>query len=94
VHHAPIFIFALTLIVYHTVAGYDQRSEISDCSADGRRGAPLRNYFTAFGFFFFFFFFLQLLVFDINYRRTSISGTKKAKITFPLRQFFPLKVVK
>jgi hypothetical protein len=39
------------------------------------------------------------------YRRTSISGTKKAQITFPLRQkkahitfplrhFFPLKVVK
>jgi hypothetical protein len=28
------------------------------------------------------------------YRRTSISGTKKAQITFPLRHFFPLKVVK
>jgi hypothetical protein len=27
-------------------------------------------------------------------RRTSISGTKKAQITFPLRHFFPLKVVK
>jgi hypothetical protein len=27
------------------------------------------------------------------YRRTSISGTKKAEITFPLRHFFPLKVV-
>jgi hypothetical protein len=39
--HAPIF--ALTLIVYHTVAGYDHRSEMSDCSADGRKGAPLRQ---------------------------------------------------
>jgi hypothetical protein len=29
-----------------------------------------------------------------RYRRTSISGTKKAQITFPLRHFFPLKVVK
>jgi hypothetical protein len=29
-----------------------------------------------------------------SYRRTSISGTKKAQITFPLRHFFPLKVVK
>jgi hypothetical protein len=28
------------------------------------------------------------------YRRTSISGTKKAQITFPLRHFSPLKVVK
>jgi hypothetical protein len=28
------------------------------------------------------------------YRRTSISGTKKAQIIFPLRHFFPLKVVK
>jgi hypothetical protein len=28
------------------------------------------------------------------YRRTPISGTKKAQITFPLRHFFPLKVVK
>jgi hypothetical protein len=28
------------------------------------------------------------------YRRTSISGTKKAQITFPFRHFFPLKVVK
>jgi hypothetical protein len=27
------------------------------------------------------------------YKRTSISGTKKAQITFPLRHFFPLKVV-
>jgi hypothetical protein len=27
-------------------------------------------------------------------RRTSISGTKKAQITFPLKHFFPLKVVK
>jgi hypothetical protein len=27
------------------------------------------------------------------YRRTSISGQKKAQITFPLRHFFPLKVV-
>jgi hypothetical protein len=26
------------------------------------------------------------------YRRTSISGTKKAKITFPLRHISPLKV--
>jgi hypothetical protein len=25
------------------------------------------------------------------YRRTSISGTKKAQITFPLRHFFPAK---
>jgi hypothetical protein len=30
----------------------------------------------------------------IIYRRTSISGTKKAQINFPLRHFFPLKVVK
>jgi hypothetical protein len=29
-----------------------------------------------------------------QYRRTSISGTKKAQITFPLRHFFPIKVVK
>jgi hypothetical protein len=29
-----------------------------------------------------------------NYRRTSISGTKKAQIIFPLRHSFPLKVVK
>jgi hypothetical protein len=29
-----------------------------------------------------------------GYRRTLISGTKKAQITFPLRHFFPLKVVK
>jgi hypothetical protein len=28
------------------------------------------------------------------YRRTSISGTKKAQITFPFRHLFPLKVVK
>jgi hypothetical protein len=28
------------------------------------------------------------------YRRTSMSGTKKAQITFPLRQSFPLKVLK
>jgi hypothetical protein len=28
------------------------------------------------------------------YRRTSISGTRKAHITFPLRHFFSLKVVK
>jgi hypothetical protein len=28
-----------------------------------------------------------------TYRRNSISGTKKAQITFPLRHFFPLKVV-
>jgi hypothetical protein len=28
------------------------------------------------------------------YRRTSMSGTKKAQITFPLRHLFPLKVVK
>jgi hypothetical protein len=28
------------------------------------------------------------------YMRTSISGTKKAQITFPLRIFFPVKVVK
>jgi hypothetical protein len=27
------------------------------------------------------------------YRRTSISGPKKKQITFPLRHFFPLKVV-
>jgi hypothetical protein len=31
---------------------------------------------------------------EVKYRRTSISGTKKAQITFPLRHFFPLKVVK
>jgi hypothetical protein len=31
----------------------------------------------------------------LNYRRTSISGKKKAQITFPLINFFlPLKVVK
>jgi hypothetical protein len=29
-----------------------------------------------------------------SYRRTSISGKKKAQITFPLRNFLPLKVVK
>jgi hypothetical protein len=29
-----------------------------------------------------------------EYRRTSISGTKNAQIIFPLRHFFPLKVVK
>jgi hypothetical protein len=29
-----------------------------------------------------------------EYRRTSISGTKKAQIISPLRNFFPLKVVK
>jgi hypothetical protein len=29
-----------------------------------------------------------------RYRRTSISGTKKGPITFLLRHFFPLKVVK
>jgi hypothetical protein len=34
------------------------------------------------------------LLFEINYRRTSISGTKEAQITFPLRHSFPLKVVK
>jgi hypothetical protein len=28
------------------------------------------------------------------YRRTSISGTKKAQITFPQGHFFPLKIVK
>jgi hypothetical protein len=28
------------------------------------------------------------------YRKTSISETKKAQTTFPLRHFFPLKVVK
>jgi hypothetical protein len=34
-------------------------------------------------------------VFELQeYRRTSISGTKKAQITFPLRHFFPLKVFK
>jgi hypothetical protein len=27
------------------------------------------------------------------YRRTSMSGTKKVQITFPLRHFFPLKVL-
>jgi hypothetical protein len=27
------------------------------------------------------------------YRRISISGTKQAQITFPLRHFFPLEVV-
>jgi hypothetical protein len=32
--------------------------------------------------------------FLMAYRRTSISGTKKAQITFPLRHNFPLKVVK
>jgi hypothetical protein len=31
---------------------------------------------------------------DVEYRRTSISRTKKAQITFPLRHVFPLKVVK
>jgi hypothetical protein len=30
----------------------------------------------------------------LHYRRTSISGTKKAHMIFPLRHFFPLKVVK
>jgi hypothetical protein len=29
-------------------------------------------------------------LFDNSYRRFSISGTKKAQITLPLRQFFPL----
>jgi hypothetical protein len=31
---------------------------------------------------------------ETMYRRTSMSGTKKAQITFPLRHFFPPKVVK
>jgi hypothetical protein len=31
---------------------------------------------------------------NVIYRRTSISGTKKAQITFPLRHFLPLKVIK
>jgi hypothetical protein len=31
---------------------------------------------------------------DVIYRRTSMSWTKKAQITFPLRHFSPLKVVK
>jgi hypothetical protein len=30
----------------------------------------------------------------IEYRRTSISGKKRSRITFPLRHFFLLKVVK
>jgi hypothetical protein len=30
----------------------------------------------------------------VIYRRTSISGTKKSTVKFPLRHFFPLKVVK
>jgi hypothetical protein len=38
--------------------------------------------------------FYDLFGAKIIYRRTSISGTKKAQITFPLRHFFPLKVVK
>jgi hypothetical protein len=29
----------------------------------------------------------------VDYRRISISGTKKAQLTFPLRHLFPLKVV-
>jgi hypothetical protein len=36
----------------------------------------------------------QANLWKYNYRRTSISGTKEAQITFPLRHFFPLKVVK
>jgi hypothetical protein len=36
----------------------------------------------------------QRWYFGEKYKRTSISGTKKkAQITFPLRHFFPLKVV-
>jgi hypothetical protein len=29
---------------------------------------------------------------SVKYRRTSVSGTKKAQITFPIRHFFPLRL--